>query len=52
MERRSLLQQLVQIYEQHLDALRKLDQMRLRVREIERQNKEWDGFSTLRPIRC
>ena len=49
MERRSLLQQLVQIYEQHLDALRKLDQMRLRVREIERQNKEWDGFSTPPP---
>lgn len=44
LERRSLLQQLVQIYEQHLDALRKLDQMRLRVQEVERQNREWDGF--------
>ncbi|MBI4000297.1 MAG: mechanosensitive ion channel [Nitrospira defluvii] len=42
-------QQLVQLYEQHLDALRKLDQMRLRVREVERQNKEWDGFSTPPP---
>lgn len=49
LERRSLLQQLVQTYEQHLDALRKFDQMRLRVREIERQNKEWDGFSTPPP---
>lgn len=49
MERRSLLQQLVQIYEQHLDALRKLDHMRLRVQEVERQNKEWDGFSTPPP---
>lgn len=49
MERRSLLQQLVQTYEQHLDALRKFDQMRLRVREVERQNKEWDGFSTPPP---
>jgi small-conductance mechanosensitive channel len=44
LERRTLLQQLVQIYEQHLDAVRKLDQMRLRVREVERQNREWDGF--------
>lgn len=43
MERRSLLQQLVQIYEQHLDALRNLEQMRPRVREAERQKKEWDG---------
>ena len=43
-ERRTLLQQLVQVYEQHLDAVRKLDQMRLRVREVERQNREWDGF--------
>ena len=49
MERRSLLQQLVQIYEQHLDALRKLDLLRLRVREIERQNKVWDGFPTSPP---
>ncbi|MDR4480543.1 MAG: mechanosensitive ion channel [Nitrospira sp.] len=49
MERRSLLQQLVQIYGQHLDALRKLDLMRPRVREIERQNKEWDGFPTPPP---
>ncbi len=44
-ERRTLLQQLVQVYEQHLDVVRKLDQMRLRVREVERQNREWDGFS-------
>lgn len=44
LERRTLLQQLVQVYEQHLDAVRKLDQMRLRVREVERQNREWDGF--------
>ncbi|MDP9131847.1 MAG: mechanosensitive ion channel, partial [Nitrospirota bacterium] len=49
MERRSLLQQLVQIYEQHLDALRKLDHMRLRVRDVERQNNEWDGFPTPGP---
>lgn len=49
MERRSLLQQLMQIYEQHLDAVRKLDHMRLRVQEVERQNKEWDGFSTSPP---
>ena len=48
-ERRSLLQQLVQIYEQHLDALRNLDQMRQRVRDAERQDKEWDGFSTRAP---
>ena len=48
-ERRSLLQQLVQIYEQHLDALRNLEQMRQRVREAERQEKEWDGFSTPAP---
>lgn len=48
-ERRSLLQQLVQIYEQHLDALRNLEQMRKRVREAERQEKEWDGFSTPAP---
>lgn len=49
MERRSLLQQLVQIYEQHLDALRNLEQMRQRVREGERQEKEWDGFPTPPP---
>ncbi len=49
MERRALLQQLVQTYEQHLDAVRKLDPMRLRVREVERQNKEWDGFPTPGP---
>lgn len=48
-ERRSLLQQLVQIYEQHLDALRNLEQMRQRVREAERQEKEWNGFSTPAP---
>ncbi len=48
-ERRSLLQQLVQIYEQHRDALRNLEQMRQRVREAERQDKEWDGFSTPGP---
>jgi small-conductance mechanosensitive channel len=42
-ERRSLLQQLVQIYEQHLDALKNLEQMRQRVRQAERQSKEWDG---------
>ncbi|MGC3975936.1 MAG: mechanosensitive ion channel [Nitrospira sp.] len=48
-ERRSLLQQLVQLYEQHLDALRNLEQMRQRVREAERQEKEWDGFSTPAP---
>lgn len=48
-ERRSLLQQLVQSYEQHLDALRNLEQMRQRVREAERQEKEWDGFSTKAP---
>ncbi|MCW5799140.1 MAG: mechanosensitive ion channel [Nitrospira sp.] len=48
-ERRSLMQQLVQIYEQHLDALRNLEQMRQRVREAERQEKEWDGFPTAAP---
>lgn len=48
-ERRSLLQQLVQLYEQHLDALRNLEQMRQRVREAERQEKEWDGFPTPAP---
>lgn len=48
-ERRSLLQQLVQIYEQHFDALRNLEQMRQRVREAERQEKEWDGFPTPAP---
>lgn len=44
MERRSLLQQLGQIYEQHLDALRNLGQMRQRAQDAERQEKEWDGF--------
>jgi small-conductance mechanosensitive channel len=44
MERRSLLQQLVQIYEQHLDALRNLGQMRQRAQDAEREEKEWDGF--------
>lgn len=48
-ERRALLQQLVQIYDQHLAALRNLEQMRLRVRDAERQAKEWDGFSTPPP---
>jgi potassium-dependent mechanosensitive channel len=48
-ERRSLLQQLMQIYEQHLDALKNLGQMRQRVREAERQEKEWDGFPTQPP---
>ena len=50
MERRSLLQQLVQIYEQHLDALRNLEHMRPRVREAERQDKEWDGFPAQPPL--
>jgi potassium efflux system protein len=48
-ERRSLLQQLVQIYEQHLDALKNLEQMQQRVREAERQKKGWDGFPTPPP---
>ena len=48
-ERRSLLQQLVQIYDQHLDALRNLEQMRQRVREAERQEKDWNGFPTPAP---
>ena len=48
-ERRLLLQQLVQIYEQHLDALRNLEQMRPRVREAERQEKEWKEFPTPGP---
>ncbi len=48
-ERRSLLQQLVQIFGQHLDALRKLDLMRPRVQDIQRQNREWTGFPTLPP---
>lgn len=49
-ERRSLLQQLVQILDQHLDALRNLNQMRPRVREAERQEKEWDGFDSPTPL--
>lgn len=44
MERRSLLQQLVQIYERHLDELGKLAQTRQRFQEIERLSKEWTGF--------
>lgn len=45
MERRLLLQQLVQIYERHLDELGKLAQTRQRLQEVERLSKEWDGFS-------
>jgi potassium efflux system protein len=45
MERRSLLQQLVQVYERHLDELGKLAGTRQRLEEIERQSKEWNGFS-------
>jgi small-conductance mechanosensitive channel len=45
MERRSLLQQLVQIYERHLDGLGKLALTNRRLEEIDRQNKEWNGFS-------
>ncbi len=48
-ERRALLQQLVQLYEQHLDALRNLEQMQRRVGEAERQEKEWNGFPTPPP---
>ena len=48
-ERRSLLQQFVQIYEQHLDALKNLEQMQQRVREAERQKKGWNGFPTPPP---
>ena len=40
-----LLQQFGNQIEQHLDALRNLDQMRQRVQDAERQDKEWDGFS-------
>jgi small-conductance mechanosensitive channel len=44
-ERRSLLQQLVQIYERHLDERGKLAATRHRLEEIERQSEEWSGFS-------
>ena len=44
MERRSLLQQLVQIYERHLDELGKLAQTRQRFQEIQRLSEEWTGF--------
>ncbi len=49
MERRSSLQRLVQTYEQHLDALRNLEQMRQRVADAERQEKEWNGFPAPAP---
>jgi potassium efflux system protein len=45
LERRSLLQQLVYVYERHLDELGKLAHTRHRLEDIERQNKEWTGFS-------
>ncbi|MEX5218934.1 MAG: mechanosensitive ion channel [Nitrospira sp.] len=44
LERRSLLQQLVQTYDRHLDQLGKLAQAQQRARDIERQSKEWEGF--------
>ncbi|WP_447599407.1 mechanosensitive ion channel domain-containing protein [Nitrospira sp. Nam80] len=44
LERRSLLQQLVQTYDRHLDEIGKLAQAQQRVRDVERQSKEWDGF--------
>lgn len=48
-ERRSLLQQLLNIYDRHLDELRRIDQTRQRLQEIERSAKEWNGFSTPPP---
>jgi small-conductance mechanosensitive channel len=48
-ERRSLLQQLLNIYDRHLDELRRIDQTRQRLQEIEHQAKEWNGFSTPPP---
>ncbi|MET0514143.1 MAG: mechanosensitive ion channel domain-containing protein [Nitrospiraceae bacterium] len=48
-ERRSLLQQLVNIYDRHLDELGKIDQTRQRLQEVEQSAKEWTGFSTPPP---
>ena len=48
-ERRSLLQQLLNIYDRHLDELRKIDQTRQRLQEVEQSAKEWTGFSTPPP---
>ena len=48
-ERRSLLQQLLNIYDRHLDEHRKIDQTRQRLQEVEHQAKEWNGFSTPPP---
>jgi small-conductance mechanosensitive channel len=44
MERRSLLQELVQIYERHFDELGKLGQTHRRLQELERQSREWTAF--------
>lgn len=48
-ERRSLLQQLVQVSEQHLDAVRTLKPLRQCVQDADRQNQEWNGFPTPPP---
>jgi len=48
-ERRSLLQQLLNIYDRHLDELRKIDHTRQRLQEVEQSAKEWAGFSTPPP---
>ena len=49
LERRSLLQQLVQTYDRHLDELGKLAQAQERAREVERLSKEWEGFPSPPP---
>jgi potassium efflux system protein len=49
LERRSLLQQLVQTYERHLDEVRKAAHTRHQLEEVERQGKEWSGFSEPAP---
>ena len=48
-ERRSLLQQLVNIYDRHLDELRKIDQTRQRLQDVEHSANEWTGFPTPPP---
>jgi len=43
-ERRLLLQQLVRIYQRHIDSLLKLQQLQQRRAELERQTASWTGL--------
>ncbi|HET9961649.1 MAG TPA: mechanosensitive ion channel domain-containing protein [Nitrospiraceae bacterium] len=43
-ERRALLQQLVQLYERHLDEAAKLEHAQQRLEEAERAQTDWQGF--------